>query len=196
MRLLMWDNASKAVTCRLLQCRMEHGLHKLWLSLILLAVACACSPSAMPEQRAGTTQAAPAHDAKADDAALQRSCAPTPDDGVSPSYKPGAPMRDEVGEGHQLTGTVTTSVDCSPIVGAKLELWTEEQGLGHPDEGRAVLVTDAEGRYRFRCNQPEHIHMRISADGFRTIGVNSYHPEGRPEGTFDLVLEPHGGKRS
>jgi len=46
------------------------------------------------------------------------------------------------------------------------------------------------GRYRFECNLPHHIHMRISAQGYKMIGVNSYHPEGKAEGTFDIVLEP------
>ncbi len=32
--------------------------------------------------------------------------------------------------------------------------------------------------------------MRISAEGYRTIGVNSYHPNGAVEGTMDFVLVP------
>jgi protocatechuate 3,4-dioxygenase beta subunit len=119
-----------------------------------------------------------------------RSCESTLDDGVSPSYKPDAPERSVVGHGHVVTGVVLSSVDCKPIANAKLEFWPEEEGLGHPDSSRATFFTDLEGRYRFECNLPEHIHMRISAPGYRTIGVNSYHPEGRAEGTLDVVLEP------
>jgi protocatechuate 3,4-dioxygenase beta subunit len=119
-----------------------------------------------------------------------RSCRPTLNDGVSPSYKPDAPERTVVGQGHIVTGVVLSSVDCKPIANAKLEFWPEEEGLGHPDSSRATFFTDLEGRYRFECNLPEHIHMRISVPGYRTIGVNSYHPEGRAEGTLDLVLEP------
>lgn len=83
-----------------------------------------------------------------------------------------------------------SSADCNPIANAKLEFWPEEEGLGHSDSSRAIFFTDKDGRYRFECNLPEHIHMRISAPGYRTIGVNSYHPEGKAEGTFDIVLEP------
>jgi protocatechuate 3,4-dioxygenase beta subunit len=119
-----------------------------------------------------------------------RSCRPTLDDGVSPSYKPDAPERTVVGQGHMVTGVVLSSVDCQPIANAKLEFWPEEEGLGHPDSSRAIFYTDQDGRYRFECNLPEHIHMRISASGYRTIGVNSYHPEGKAEGIFDIVLEP------
>lgn len=119
-----------------------------------------------------------------------RSCTPTLDDGVSPSYKEDTPERTVVGQGHVLTGVVLSSTDCKPIANAKLEFWPEEAGLGHPDSSRATFYTDKDGRYRFECNMPEHIHMRISAPGYRTIGVNSYHPEGQAEGTLDIVLEP------
>jgi protocatechuate 3,4-dioxygenase beta subunit len=126
----------------------------------------------------------------ASNTAESRFCKPTMDDGVSPSYEPDAPERTIVGQGHVVTGVVLSSVDCRPIVNAKLEFWPEEEGLGHPDTSRAVFFTDKDGRYRFECNLPEHIHMRVSAPGYRTIGVNSYHPEGKAEGTFDIVLEP------
>lgn len=89
-----------------------------------------------------------------------------------------------------LTGVVWSSSDCRPIAGATLELWPEETGKGHPDPKRATLTTDQQGHYSYECNPPEHIHMRISAPGYRTIGVNSYHPDGKATGTFDIVLEP------
>ena len=121
---------------------------------------------------------------------INRGCQPTHDDGVSPSYKSNAPERSVVGHGHVVTGVVLSSVDCKLIVNAKLEFWPEEFGLGHPDSSRATFFTDQDGRYRFESNLPEHIHMRISAPGYKTIGVNRYHPEGQTEGTFDIVLEP------
>ena len=81
-------------------------------------------------------------------------------------------------------------MDCSPIPNAKLEFWPEIGTSGHPDEERATFFTDENGFYTFESSQPEHIHMRISADGFKTIGVNSYHPEGAAKGQFNIVLEP------
>lgn len=119
-----------------------------------------------------------------------RLCTPTPDDGVSPSYVANAPERTVVGHGHVVSGVVLSSVDCQPIAHAKLEFWPEEGNIGHPNSSRATFYTDKEGHYRFECNPPDHIHMRISAPGYRTIGVNSYHPDGQAEGTFDIVLEP------
>lgn len=118
------------------------------------------------------------------------SCTPTLDDGVSPSYKPDTPERTIVGKGHVVTGVVLSSVDCQPIAHAKLEFWPEVGDIGHPDSERATFYTDQNGRYRFECSLPDHIHMRVSAPGYRTIGVNSYHPNGQAEGTFDIVLEP------
>ena len=117
-------------------------------------------------------------------------CKPTVDDGVSPSYVPNAPERTVVGHGHVVAGVVLSSADCRPIMHAKLEFWPEEGNLGHPDSSRATFYTDETGHYRFECNMPDHIHMRISAPGYKTIGVNSYHPDGAATGTFDIVLEP------
>jgi len=114
---------------------------------------------------------------------------PTVDDGLSPSYKPGSPERSVVGSGHVLTGTVR-SVDGSPIAGVKLELWPEYEGRGHPDEARATVYTDSAGRYRFVCDPPEHVHMKVTADGYVGIAQNGYHPEGRAEGVYDIVLNP------
>jgi protocatechuate 3,4-dioxygenase beta subunit len=88
-----------------------------------------------------------------------------------------------------VTGVVLSSTDCRPIAHAKLEFWPEEQGLGYPDSSRATFFTDQDGSYRFECNLPDHIHMRISAEGYRTIGVNSYHPNGQAEGILDIVVQ-------
>jgi hypothetical protein len=117
-------------------------------------------------------------------------CTPTKGDELSPSYKPDAPVRSVVGHGHILTGIVRSSVDCTPIPDVKLELWSEESDVGHPDEYRATVLTDRTGIYHFECNPTDHIHMRISVQGYRTIASNAYHTQGQPEGTFDIVLEP------
>jgi protocatechuate 3,4-dioxygenase beta subunit len=77
-----------------------------------------------------------------------------------------------------------------PIANARVELWPEYAGQGHPDEARSTVITDSDGRYSFECNLPEHIHMRISAAGYRTLAQNSYHPNGQAEGIFDIVLAP------
>jgi len=148
-----------------------------------VVLASGCTPDARPDVSKSASDRPPSRE--------QRDVLePTRDDGLSPSYEPGAPTRSVVGTGHELTGRVVSSRDGSPIGGAKLELWPEYAGRGHPDEARATLVTDRFGRYRFQCDPPEHIHMRISAAGYVGIAQNSYHPGGRAQATFDVVLRP------
>lgn len=147
--------------------------------LLLVLGISACAPA---------RQTSPTPTAKA--TIKSHSCQPTLDDGVSPSYRPDTPERTVVGKGHVITGVVLSGADCQPIANVKLEFWPEVGDLGHPDSERATFYTDQEGRYRYECDMPDHIHMRVSAPGYKTIGVNSYHPQGRPTGTFDIVLEP------
>jgi Carboxypeptidase regulatory-like domain len=111
-------------------------------------------------------------------------------DALSPSYRPGAPVRAVVGHGHVLTGTVRSSRDCAPIAGARVELWPEIAGQGHPDDQRATVLTAADGGYRFQSDPPEHIHMLVSAEGFEPVASNRYHPEGQAAGRFDVLLPP------
>lgn len=157
--------------------RMRTARLVLLVALVLPLVACTRPGPTSPRTREATTTP-PAIEA----------LTPTIDDGVSPSYKPDAPVRESVGSGHVLTGTVRSSVDGSPIERARVELWPEYAGKGHPDEARATVFTDARGRYRFECDPPEHIHVRVSAPGYTAIGINSYHPEGASSGTMDVVL--------
>jgi hypothetical protein len=123
------------------------------------------------------------------DSAPVTTCPPTFGDDQSPTYKPDMPVRNSVGKGHVVTGFVLSSDGCRPVAGAKLEMWPEVGG--HPDEYRATLFTDEDGRYRFEGPASDHIHMRISAHGYTAIFSNAYHaPEGQAEGTFDIVLQP------
>ena len=50
-------------------------------------------------------------------------CEPTPADYLGPFYKANAPVRANVGKGYQLTGMVISSMDCTPIAKAVVELW-------------------------------------------------------------------------
>lgn len=145
---------------------------------LLLLTACAAAETPIPTTVPTAT------------AAVRVRCTPTLDDGLSPSYQPNAPARDSVGTGHVLTGVVRSSADCAPIANAMLEFWPEYEDEGHPDDARATLYTTQDGSYRFECNPPGHIHMRISAPGYRTLAQNSYHPGGAAQGTFDIVLAP------
>ena len=162
---------------------------RLVLMLVLAAaLAAGCDRSPGPSPSPSRSTAAPA----AAPAAAGGSCAAGYEepDSLSPSYRPGAPVREVVGQGHVLTGTVRSARDCGPIAGARVELWPEIAGKGHPDDQRATVLTGPDGRYRFQSDPPEHIHMLVSADGFEPAASNRYHPEGRAAGRFDVVLPP------
>jgi protocatechuate 3,4-dioxygenase beta subunit len=150
-----------------------------------LAAGCDHSPAPAP----APSTAAPAPAAAAGSGSSCQASYDQPDT-LSPSYRPGAPVRAVVGRGHVLTGTVRSARDCSPIAGARVELWPEIAGEGHPDDQRATVLTGSDGRYRFQSDPPDHIHMLVSAPGFEPVASNRYHPEGAASGRFDVVLAP------
>lgn len=124
-------------------------------------------------------------------------CKPTRPDQLGPFYTPGAPERSKVGEGYMLTGKVLSSADCTPLTGAYIELWLTGPEGNYGDEHRATILSDESGSYRFESNfppayfgRPPHIHIRVSADGYRTLITQHYPEKGKTGGTFDLVLIP------
>ncbi|UCD35941.1 MAG: hypothetical protein JSU90_03670 [Nitrospiraceae bacterium] len=125
------------------------------------------------------------------------SCVPTPEDQLGPFYKSGAPVRSSVGKGYILTGTVQSSRDCAPIVQAKIEIWLTGPDGNYGDDYRATVYSDTSGAYSFESNKPKpyfgrppHIHIRVSAEGFRTL-ITQHYPEKSVKGdVFDLVLFP------
>ena len=167
---------------------------RLLLVLVLaaaLAAGCDRSPAPAPP---ATTMAAPANGPPTG-VTGGGGCVASYDtpDALSPSYRPGAPVREVVGQGHVVTGTVRSIRDCGPVAGARVELWPDAGGLGHPDDQRATVLTGADGTYRFQSDPPDHIHMLVSAAGFEPLSTNRYHPEGRATGRFDILLMPSPG---
>jgi hypothetical protein len=129
--------------------------------------------------------------------AAETTCHPTPAAGLGPFYEPNAPVRSSVGKGHILTGVVKSSLDCSPIAGARIEFWLANTKGRYDDDHRATVFSDESGKYRFESNfppgysgRPSHIHMRVSARGYRTLVTQHYPVKGREEGAFNLVIIP------
>jgi protocatechuate 3,4-dioxygenase beta subunit len=125
-------------------------------------------------------------------------CGPTTPDSLGPFYKPDAPLRNAVGEGYVLQGVVRSAVDCSPIANARIEFWLAGPNGNYDDGHRAATVT-ATGEYRFESNfppsyasRPPHIHIRVSAGGYRTLVTQHYPKKGTTRGSMDLVLVPEG----
>ena len=122
-------------------------------------------------------------------------CEPTPADYLGPFYKANAPVRSSVGKGYQLTGMVISSGDCTPIAEAVIELWLTGPDGSYDDDHRATVYSDGSGRYRFESNfppgysgRPPHIHIRVSANGHKTLTTQHYPVAGHGAGEFDLVL--------
>lgn len=124
-------------------------------------------------------------------------CKPTPPDVLGPFYTPDAPERTSVGKGHVLSGVVRSSADCLPITGARIECWLAGPDGKYDDDHRATMFSDKDGGYKFESNfpppymgRPSHIHVKITAKGFRTLITQYYPAKGQTEGKFDLVLLP------
>ncbi|WP_347274155.1 intradiol ring-cleavage dioxygenase [Candidatus Kuenenia sp.] len=124
-------------------------------------------------------------------------CEPTPPDALGPFYAPNAPERTSVGKGHILSGVARSSTDCSPLIGARIEFWLAGPDRKYDDDHRATILSDKDGAYKFESNfpppyrgRPSHIHIKITAKGYRTLVIQYYPTKGQAEGKFDLVLIP------
>jgi protocatechuate 3,4-dioxygenase beta subunit len=121
-------------------------------------------------------------------------CVPTRPDALGPFYEPGAPVRSKVGTGYVLRGRVLTT-RCRAIARARIEFWLANPQGRYDDAHRAAVFAARDGRYRFESNRPPsygsrppHIHVRVSARGFRTL-VTQHYPRGqRTSAVFNLVL--------
>ena len=129
--------------------------------------------------------------------AAATNCQPTPPDYLGPFYKAGAPVRASVGKGYELRGVVRSAADCRPIENARIELWLTNPDGDYDDDHRATVYSDDTGAYRFESNfppgysgRPPHIHIKISANDFKTLVTQHYPVTGSRNGEFDLVLVP------
>ena len=125
----------------------------------------------------------------------EEKCQATEPDALGPFYKPGAPERTSVGQGYVLSGVVRSTA-CRPLAGAQLEFWLAGPDGNYDDAHRAAVYSNQSGAYRFESNfppkysfRPPHIHLRVSAPGYKTLVTQHYPQEGQSRGTFDLVLD-------
>jgi protocatechuate 3,4-dioxygenase beta subunit len=131
-------------------------------------------------------------------AAGQRgSCAATRSEPAPPYYRPGAPARSTVGTGYVLRGTVRAAGTCRPVARARVELFLTNLEGEYDDDHRATVFTGRDGAYRFKSNfprrygpRPPHIHVIVSAAGFRRVVTQHYPRAGTRAGRFDVTLPP------
>jgi protocatechuate 3,4-dioxygenase beta subunit len=125
----------------------------------------------------------------------QATCKPTRTDALGPFYEPGAPVRSSVGKGYTLRGIVRSARTCRPIRRARIEFWLVNPGGEYDDAHRATVIASRTGRYRFTSNKPvgysgrpPHIHIRVTARGFRTLVTQHYPRPRQTAARFQLVL--------
>jgi protocatechuate 3,4-dioxygenase beta subunit len=131
----------------------------------------------------------------ADSDARASKCRATAPDSLGPFYEPGAPVRSKVGTGYVLRGRVLSAATCGQVRRARIEFWLVNDQGEYDDAHRATVFARGDGRYRFESNRPiaygprpPHIHIRVSARGFRTLVTQHYPREARASAVFDLVL--------
>jgi protocatechuate 3,4-dioxygenase beta subunit len=122
-------------------------------------------------------------------------CVPTRSDALGPFYEAGAPVRSKVGTGYLLSGRVLSARTCRPIARARIELWLANPQGEYDDAHRATMFASTAGRYRFESNRPvaysgrpPHIHLRVTARGYRTLVTQHYPRAGRSSAVFNIVL--------
>ncbi len=122
-------------------------------------------------------------------------CEATEPDQMGPFYEPNAPFRSQVGSGYVLFGKVLAVDGCRPIPDALVEFWMASPQGDYGDDYRASMISDSDGLYSFESHvpvpyagRPPHIHIRVSAPGYRPLVTQHYPSEGDERGEFDLVL--------
>ena len=128
---------------------------------------------------------------------ISKNCEPTSFDEMGPFYRPNAPIRNKVGSGYFLKGSVLSTNKCSPLPKAKLEFWLVNSKGEYDDAHRATVIADSNGKYTFESNRPTdyvgrlpHIHMRITAQGHEELITQHYPKDGDVRADFDIVLSP------
>ena len=123
-------------------------------------------------------------------------CPPTAQDEIGPFYKPNAPLRDKIGTGYVLQGTVRSAATCRPVPGARIEFWQAGPDGKYADAYRATIFSDRRGRYRLTTSfpppyarRPAHIHILVDMLGYAGLITQHYPKAGTQQATFDLTME-------
>jgi protocatechuate 3,4-dioxygenase beta subunit len=82
------------------------------------------------------------------------------------------------------------------VKGAVVEVWQETPGQGYVRRGRASVVTDATGAFRFVGPVPRgeggglsgHIHIRVTHSLFEELAVTQFVTQGSHRARVTLVL--------
>lgn len=125
-------------------------------------------------------------------------CRPTAGDVPGPFERLDAPRRAKIGTGHVLRGRILRASDCEPIGGAVVVLWQAgPKGYVYRPRGRASVVTDRSGRFRFEGPvpasfgaRPPHIHIAVVHPAYEELLTRYVVRRGAETGRITLVLTP------
>jgi len=167
-----------------LQAMVETVTHELWRIMSIWCVVLACVTLGCITS-AGTASAA------------SPTCTPTRADSLGPFYEPNAPARDNTGQGLVISGTVRSARDCSPLSGAVIEWWGANSRGDYDNAHRATQRASADGSYQYTTDfpgrypgRPPHVHVRVTAPGYRTLVTQVYPQQAQTALSVDLVLAP------
>ena len=131
-------------------------------------------------------------------ASVAAPCRPTESDVAGPFQQTrlDAPRRSKIGTGHVLQGRLVRASDCAAVAGALVVLWQAGPN-GYGPRGRASVVSDRRGRFRFEgpvpasySGRPPHIHIAVSHPDYEELLTRYVVRRGAKTGKVTLVLTP------
>jgi protocatechuate 3,4-dioxygenase beta subunit len=125
-------------------------------------------------------------------------CKATVGDTPGPFGRLDAPRRSKIGSGHVLQGRVLRATDCAPVSRAVVFLWQAgPRGYVYRPRGRASVVTDRLGRFRFEGPvpassgfRPPHIHIAVIHPAYEELVTRYVVRRGATSGRIRIVLTP------
>jgi hypothetical protein len=125
------------------------------------------------------------------------SCLPTHGNSVFGDIPAPEEVRNHVGEGFVLTGTVRDTATCMPIMNAEITFWLVNEQGEYDTAHEGILYTNAQGVYRLESNRPGsygppgHIHLAIRAEGYSGLVTEYLLSDDDVEGAlFDISIAP------
>jgi len=162
---------------------------------VLVLAGCGDNSESSSSRAAEPSKSSPAQTAESHAGGGLANCKPTQPDMLGPFYEPGAPVRTSVGSGYVLSGAALAAEECKRIHNARIEFWLASPRGEYDDAHRATVLASERGEYRFESNvpvsyggRPPHIHVRVTAPGYKELVTQHYPEPGQRKATFDLVL--------
>jgi protocatechuate 3,4-dioxygenase beta subunit len=170
----------------------EHSRRRFLIATALAAAGAGLGDLAAAQELSPTPECKDAHE-------------PTRAQTEGPFYKPRSPERADLrepglgGRMVELSGFVLTRA-CKPVARALVDLWhADDKGEydNRGNRGRGHVLTDEQGRYRFRTIEPalypgrtRHYHVKVINDGRALLTTQLYFPADEAANKRDGLYRP------